>query len=374
MNREIHLAYHDECMDGLLGAGILFDLVGGAGLHPLIYPQQLDVLKFNNVDVVFVDYVVPSNVLITLLKQGNRVFCIDHHIASLAVYEEVFKNIGDYSLLANFFVLANTETSGAALCELFGLTLKRVLENGSIHSSKYTNDQNYIFNFDTFEAIEMLKSFKEESEVTEPERLMNYLSNSDTYTYPDSLEKARHIRLGLEHAHEVEPEVNFITYLHLYRRYLNDWSELERIGAEIETEQFPEIDAMVADGTGFVIGFDDPEHPARGEFLVMYAPHAKVNTIAQRVFSTNPKVWFIVFGRVDEKDPTLLNLSMRGRNGSNPFNLSQLGQSLGGGGHFNAAGGRIPNYTDANFRSALEWGPILKNARLPYAGVLVKDD
>lgn len=373
MKRELHILYHDKCMDGLLGAGILHDLLGADGLHPLTYPAQPDVLKFNDVDVIIVDYVVKSDVLLTLISRGCRVFCLDHHIASLPHYEEVYTNIPNRQDLSKFFVIFNVETSGAALAELFALKIKDILD-GDRHATRYKSDDTYIFNFNTFAVQEILDVFNKASLEAEPDSLICYLSNADTYKYPQTLEQARHIRIGLEHAHEVEPEQSFITYLHLYRRYLNDWSELERVGRDIEAERIVEYDTIIDAGTRFEIGYQDETQSQSGTFIVCYAPHAIANSVSQRIYKRYPDTYFAVVGRVSETDETLLELSFRGQNGVNPFDLSQLAGVFNGGGHFHAAGGRLTDYTDEKFRSVIEWETAFDSSQLPYAGILTITD
>lgn len=371
MTREAHLVYHDKCMDGLLGAAFMYDVTGGAGLWPMVYPQKPDALKFVDKDVIIIDYIVDANLIMTLLNQGNRVFCLDHHIASLPVYEEVFKTLPNKTLLKNLFVLFNTSLSGAALCEMFAPKVKHILENGITAASKYKTKDAYIFNFDTFECINLIETFKVQSSLDEPDQLLYYLSNADTYTFPNSLTKARHIRLGIEQKHSVEPEVNFMTYLHLYRRYKNDWSELESIGAAIEADQLPVIDAIIDDGSHFEIGYSEEEKSGSGRFAVLYCEHDKANTVAQRYFSRYPDAYFMISGRPNDNDPTILNLSIRGQNDVNPFNLSDLAKQLDGGGHFNAAGGRILGYTDETYRDLLYWDEVFAKAQLPVSGTLL---
>lgn len=352
--------YHQNCLDGGLALGILYEQLTQQGqdvdVVGLQYPADIDASRYKNCNIVVLDYVIPAATQKSLLA-NNKLFILDHHIAYKETFREVFDNI-ENNQKDKYFVIYSDKISAAGLTSIFGGIVGSIIAGTYRYgSSIYETKNTILLNIYPTTSIEKIDDFLNVLSYGEPE-LIHMLSNSDAYSNPERIDYDRQVRVGMEYFESIEPERSFMTFNYLHRRYKNNVEALQAKGEEIETAALPELQALASQATVISGIIDGGRGPIEVKFYVLHAPHDKVNTLMSYLISKDQSFHFAAFGRVTPENPTDLAVSLRGNNRINlDIDLSALANAFngGGGGHFNAAGARFYDYTDGVYRSVELW-------------------
>lgn len=367
--------YHKDCMDGTLAVGFIYEQLMAQGLVAevvgLKYPALPDVTKYQNTNIIILDYFVPAETQVALLNQDNRLFYLDHHAGSLDSFDRVFKAIAPFRI-KDYFVIYKTKISSLGLAFLFADSVARIIAGKlKTPAAKYVTNDCYVLNFSRVTVETAMEEFLDALSIGTPQ-LAHVLSNTDAYSHVYRINEDRPVRRGLEALEAQEPERSFMTYSYLYRRYAKNWDHLTELGLQIEAEELPILEAAYADATTLKGVIDGGRGTQQIQMAVLYIEHAKVNVMASYAFSQNQQLSFIVALRPDSTDPSTLLVSFRGNNLINyDIDLSQVARSQNGGGdgHFNAAGARIEDVTDEEIRSAEYWEHNLTDAGYTFTDV-----
>lgn len=305
------LHFHASCVDGVTAANIILQKSKPFNhVVPTRY-DTLELLDYENTDIIVVDLSLPINVVIDLLAKGNRITILDHHITS----ENLLK---DESIInhPNFAIIYTSLVSGAGVAWVYNQLLNINPSNGLT-----TRNDVSCVGFDIDEVVQVITEFINSHE---HERIAAYRQISAYDSGRNMVGESQYITAGLKtHPAVIENKPINLPNLELTEEY----QRFHDVGKTLIDYQCGLVERqrqhMVIETTESGIRF--------GVINLL----VDLADIACQTFCRPHNLSFIVVHQQQEHG---LKISMRGDNDVNKVNLSSIAELFDGGGHFHAAG------------------------------------